>query len=58
VRELIAIDLPPGPDFVIALNEIWNNGDAVLEIDQRLPRVAREELLKQLKAKEVITSNN
>jgi len=58
VRELIAIDLPPSPDFVIALNEIWNNGDAVLPIDQRLPRVAREKLLKQLKAKEVITSNN
>ena len=58
MRELIAIDLPPSPDFVIALNEIWNNGDAVLPIDQRLPRVAREELLKQLKAKEVITSNN
>ena len=58
MRELIAIDLPPGPDFVIALNEIWNNGDAVLPIDQRLPRVARQELLKQLKAKEVITSNN
>jgi O-succinylbenzoic acid--CoA ligase len=58
VRELIAIDLPPGPDFVIALNEIWNNGDAVLPIDQRLPRVARQEMLKQLKAKEVITSNN
>ena len=58
MRELIAIDLPPGPDFVVALNEIWNNGDAVLPIDQRLPRVAREELLKQLKAKEVITSNN
>jgi len=50
--------LPPGPDFVVALNEIWNNGDAVLPIDQRLPRVARQELLKQLKAKEVITSNN
>lgn len=58
MRELIAIDLPPGPDFVVALNEIWNNGDAVLPIDQRLPRVARQELLKQLKAKEVITSNN
>ncbi len=57
MRELIAIDLPPGPDFVIALNEIWNNGDAVLPIDQRLPRVAREELLKQLKVKEVITSS-
>jgi O-succinylbenzoic acid--CoA ligase len=57
VRELIAIDLPPGPDFVVALNEIWNNGDAVLPIDQRLPRVARQEMLKQLKAKEVITSS-
>ncbi len=58
MRELIAIDLPPGPDFDVALNEIWNNGDAVLPIDQRLPQVARQELLKQLKAKEVITSNN
>ena len=58
MRELIAIDLPPGPDFVVALNEIWNNGDAVLPIDQRLPRVARQELLKQLKVKEVITSNS
>ena len=58
MRELIAIDLPPGPDFVVALNEIWNDGDAVLPIDQRLPRVARQELLNQFKVKEVITSDN
>ena len=55
MRELIAIDLQPGPDFVVALNEIWNDGDAVLPIDQRLPRVARQELLNQFKVKEVIT---
>ena len=58
MRELIAIDLPPGPDFVVALNEIWNDGDAVLPIDQRLPRVARQELLNQFKVKEVIASDN
>jgi O-succinylbenzoic acid--CoA ligase len=39
------LDLPAGPDFVDALRRAWDDGDAVLPVDQRLPRPAVESLL-------------
>ncbi len=41
----MALDLAPGPGFVAALRRIWDDGDAVLPVDQRLPPPARQELL-------------
>lgn len=43
--ELVAIDLPGGPEFVAALRQVWEAGDAALPLDQRLPGPARSELL-------------
>lgn len=43
---LIALDLPGGEPFVRALTRAWDEGDAVLPIDRRLPPAARDELLR------------
>lgn len=43
--DLIALDLPGGQRFVDELQRAWAAGDAVLPVDQRLPRPAREALL-------------
>jgi O-succinylbenzoic acid--CoA ligase len=45
VRRLVALDLPPGPPFLDALRRTWDDGDAALPVDQRLPPSARHELL-------------
>ncbi len=54
VRELVAIDMPACEQFVATIQEIWQKGDAFLPIDQRLPVVAREQLVKDLKVSSVI----
>ena len=43
--ELVAIDLPGGPEFVAALRRAWDAGDAVLPLDQRLAPAAQAALL-------------
>ncbi|MHB8262876.1 MAG: class I adenylate-forming enzyme family protein [Acidimicrobiales bacterium] len=35
--KLIALDMPAGERYVAAIQEAWNNGDAVMPIDRRLP---------------------
>ncbi len=45
MRELVAIDLAGGPAFVRAVRQAWDDGDAILPIDQRLPAPARRDLL-------------
>jgi O-succinylbenzoic acid--CoA ligase len=43
--DLIALDMPGGPTFVRALTDIWERGDAVFCLDQRLPAPARATVL-------------
>lgn len=45
---LVALDLPGGPDFVRALQEIWSDGDTVLPIDQRLSTQGRAALIRAM----------
>jgi O-succinylbenzoic acid--CoA ligase len=45
VNRLIALDLPGGADFVVALRRCWAEGDAVLVLDPRLPAAARTALI-------------
>jgi O-succinylbenzoic acid--CoA ligase len=45
MNELVAIDLPGGPDFVAALQRVWDRGDAVFPLDARLPAPARARVL-------------
>jgi O-succinylbenzoic acid--CoA ligase len=54
VRELVAIDMPAGEAFVNVLRKVWDSGDAVLPIDQRLPEVARKNLISQFKVSSLI----
>ena len=44
MSRLVAIDLPGGPRFVEALNNVWDAGDAAFPVDQRLPEVAKRQL--------------
>lgn len=37
MAELVALDLPGGPEFVEALRRVWEAGDAAFPIDRRLP---------------------
>ena len=49
MRELIALALPPGMPFVEQMQRAWDDGDAVLPIDPRLPLPARDRLLRSLR---------
>ena len=54
MSELVALDLPGGPDFVDQLRRAWDVGHAVLPIDQRLPTPARAALLRSMRPAVVI----
>lgn len=47
--DLIALDLPPGDEFMAALDEVWAGGHAALPIDQRLPGPSRDRLFSMLR---------
>ncbi len=40
--DLVALDLPGGPQFVAALERVWSDGDAAFPIDPRLPAAERQ----------------
>lgn len=54
VRRLVALDLAGGPAFVAALRRAWDEGDAVLPVDQRLPAAGRADLLARVRPHEVV----
>ena len=54
MRELVAVDLAGGVDFVHALQQIWDDGDAALPIDQRLAPDDRAQLADSMRAHWVI----
>lgn len=56
VRRLIALDLPGGADFVLALRRCWAEGDAVLVLDPRLPALARTALIGAARPHHAITA--
>ncbi|MEP7114674.1 MAG: AMP-binding protein [Ilumatobacteraceae bacterium] len=45
---LVAIDLPGGDQFVDALRQIWDSGDAAFPLDRRLPPAARRAMLEAI----------
>ena len=55
MAELVAIDLPGGPEFVRALARAWEDGNAAAPVDQRLAPAARERLLDVLRPAQVLT---
>ena len=54
---LVALDLPGGPGFVDSLQRVWSRGDAVLPIDQRLPRSAANALLTAMGCHSVVDNS-
>lgn len=54
MRELVAVALPGGPAFVETLQRVWDDGDAVLPLDPRLPRTALDQLLATLRPSWII----
>lgn len=55
MTRLIALDLAGGPGFVRALRQAWDDGDAVLPVDPRLPTPARRALLEAAAPHRIIT---
>jgi o-succinylbenzoate---CoA ligase len=54
VRELVAVSLPPGPAFVATLRRVWDDGDALLPVDPRLPGPAVDRLFTSLRPTAVV----
>jgi o-succinylbenzoate---CoA ligase len=52
--DLVAIDLPGGPEFVIALQAAWERGDAALPLDRRLSRAAQGAVLDRLRPARIV----
>jgi o-succinylbenzoate---CoA ligase len=55
VADLVAIDLPGGPEFVAALKAAWDAGDAVAPLDQRLALPARQRVLAMLRPARLVS---
>ena len=53
---LVALDLKSSLKFFDQLNKTWDEGDAVLPIDQRLPQAAKRRLVNDLGASSIITN--
>ena len=51
---VVALDLPGGDPFVVALRAAWDRGDAVLPVDQRLPSAARQVLFDTLRPTSIV----
>jgi O-succinylbenzoic acid--CoA ligase len=54
VSDLVAIDLPGGPEFVAALRAAWDRGDAVLPLDQRLPGSVQRDVVEHLRPGRIV----
>jgi O-succinylbenzoic acid--CoA ligase len=57
VQRLVALALPAGTRFVDELQRAWDDGDAVLPIDTRLPPAAVSALLDELAPAVVVDAN-
>ena len=55
--KLVALDLPGGEVFVSSLLRMWEEGNAVLPLDQRLHLKERHKLVSLMGASEVISSD-
>ena len=57
MRSLVALDVKPSYKFLDLLNKIWDENDAVLPIDQRLPQSAKKRLVNDLGASWIISTD-
>lgn len=57
MRELVVLDLPAGPAYVEAIKRVWDNGDAFMPIDQRLPLIERQKVFEALAPTMVVSAD-
>lgn len=57
MNRLVALDMPGNAIFVDAMKRIWDAGDAIFPIDQRLPDAARVSLLHEMAPSAIIDAN-
>ena len=55
--KLTALNLPGSPDFVHALQSVWERGDAVFPLDRRLPSAAQRSMLQGFGVATVISED-
>jgi o-succinylbenzoate---CoA ligase len=55
---LVAVDLPPGPAWLDVIRDLWNEGAAILPLDQRLTDRDRREMVDLARPASVITSRD
>ena len=56
--DLIALDLAGGQRFVDELQRAWDDGDAILPVDQRFPRRLKADLIDRMGAAVVVTADD
>ena len=54
VHRLIALDMPASNDMIRHVRSAWDQGDAVLPIDQRLPERAKRDLVSMMRPSQII----
>jgi O-succinylbenzoic acid--CoA ligase len=57
MRNLVALALPGGPEFVVALQRAWAAGDAVVVLDRRVPPKAQADVLNTLAVSEIVADD-
>lgn len=55
--DLVAVTLPPGPDWLDLIRDVWAVGAAVLPVDPRLPMAEAEALLRLARPTAVLSSS-
>jgi len=55
--QLVALDMPAGNQFLAAVLGVWDRGDAVFPLDQRLPAVAQFELISAMAPASIIDAS-
>lgn len=57
MRELVALDMPASNEIISIIKSVWENGDAFIPIDQRLPHPAKLKLIETIQPTQIIDSH-
>jgi O-succinylbenzoic acid--CoA ligase len=56
-HRLVALALPPGDEFIAALDAAWARGDAVLPVDPNVPKPVADQLLTAMRPLELVDAD-
>ncbi len=56
MNRLVALCIPGGASYVDAVRRIWDEGDAVFPVDQRLPKQSQSALIEHMAASAIVDS--